>query len=68
MKKHIINDYTFFYSDGENYRCCVEIVNISEMIKAQCIACNLPYYETAHNREKAINNFLSEITKSILHV
>lgn len=55
------NDYTYFHSDEENYKDCVDIVNISKMLKAQCISYNLPFYETAHNRSITLNDFISKL-------
>lgn len=55
-------DYTYFYSDEDNYKDCIDIVNISKMLKEQCMMHHLPYYETAHNREAVIHNFLSGMT------
>lgn len=52
------NDYTYFHSDEENQRDCADIVNISKIIKEQCIQYGLPYYETSHNREKVLNDFV----------
>lgn len=54
-------DYTYFHSDENNYKDCVGIVHISNLIKEQCISSNLPYYETAHDREKILINFVSMI-------
>lgn len=51
-------DYTYFHSDEENYKDCVDIVDISKMIREQCVACDLPYYETACNRDAMLNNFI----------
>ena len=55
------NDYTYFHSDEENQRDCADIVNISKNIKEQCIQYGLPYYETSYNREKVLNDFMSEL-------
>ncbi|MBE5949324.1 MAG: hypothetical protein E7261_09890 [Lachnospiraceae bacterium] len=55
------NDYTYFHSDEENQRDCVDIVNISKIIKEQCIQYGLPYYETSHNREKVLNDFVDSL-------
>lgn len=53
------NDYTYFHSDERNYDDCVDIVNISKMIKEQCLTYNLPYYETANNREGVLKEFMA---------
>ncbi len=55
------NDYTYFRSDEDNYRDCIDIVNISKIIKAQCISCGIPYYETACNREAVLKEFISSL-------
>lgn len=55
------NDYTYFHSDEDNYRDCIEIVNISKIIKAQCISCGIPYYETARSREAVLKEFISSL-------
>lgn len=51
-------DYTYFHSDENNYKDCVEIVDLSKFIKEQCLSYNLPYYETAYNREKVLHSFI----------
>lgn len=56
-------DYTYYHSDEENYADCVEIIDISKLIKNQCLSYDLPYYETAHNREKVLHEFISMICK-----
>ncbi len=53
-------DYTYYHSDEENKRDCVDIVNISNFLKEQCILCGLPYYETSHEREAVLETFLKE--------
>ena len=55
------NDYTYYHSDEENKRDCVDIVDISNYIKQQCFEYNLPYYETSYNRENVLNKFISEL-------
>ncbi|MBQ8780245.1 MAG: hypothetical protein IJZ72_01020 [Oscillospiraceae bacterium] len=52
-------DYTYYHSDEENIKDCTDIVNISELMKQQCIICGLPYYETSYNRENVLNDFMS---------
>lgn len=54
-------DYTYFHSDEDNYKDCVEIVDLSKFIKEQCLSYNLPYYETANNRKKVLHSFISMI-------
>jgi len=55
------NDYTYFHSNEDNFSSCVEIVSISKWMKEQCLANNLPYYETAYDREQVLDNFLCMI-------
>lgn len=52
------NDYTYYHTDEDNYRDCIEIVDISKVIKAQCISYDIPYYETARNREVVLKDFI----------
>lgn len=52
------NDYTYYHSDEANMRDCIDIVAISNFIKKQCILYDLPYYETSHNRESIIEDFV----------
>ncbi len=56
------NDYTYFHSDEDNYRDCVEIVEISKLVKAQCVSYDIPYYETAYNREAVLKDFITKLT------
>ncbi len=55
------NDYTYYNSDADNQSCCMDIVNISNHLKEQCILYGLPYYETSHNREKVVDEFISNL-------
>ena len=52
------NDYTYYHSDEENMKDCIDIVTISNLIKEQCILCGLPYYETSRDRENVIEDFI----------
>ena len=51
-------DYTFYRLDDELREGCAELVEESKFIKNQCIKYNLPYFETAKNREKVFEQFL----------
>ncbi len=51
-------DYTFYKSEDELRKGCVELVEESKFIKEQCIKYNLPYYETAKNREEVFKQFI----------
>ena len=55
------NDYTFYKSDDEKRSASKEIVDISKYIKEQCILYQLPYYETSHNREQVILDFIKSL-------
>ena len=55
-------DYTFYKPDDELREGCVELVEESKYIKAQCLKYNLPYYETAKNREEVFEQFIQLFT------
>lgn len=55
------NDYTYYHSDDEKKSDCIDIVNISNFMKEQCVLCGLPYYETSHNREVVLNEFMAHL-------
>ena len=57
------NDYTYYHSEEENKRDCIDIVNISHLMKEQCILYGLSYYETSHHRELVLDEFLSYLDK-----
>lgn len=59
------NDYTYYHSDEDNYRDCIDIVDVSKMIKAQCISYDIPYYETACNREAVLKEFTEKLIKEV---
>ncbi len=52
-------DYTFYKSDEELLEGAQYIVEQSILIKEQCLKYNLPYFETARDREQAFNDFLN---------
>lgn len=54
-------DYTYYHSDEENKRDCIDIVNISNFMKEQCVLCGLPYYETSYNRETVLHEFITAL-------
>ena len=56
-------DYTFYKSDVEKISDCEEIVSISRFFKEQCEIYKLPYFETAYNREKLFNEFMSSLNR-----
>lgn len=51
-------DYTFNKPEDELREGCVELVAESKFLKEQCIKYNLPYYETAKNREEVFEQFV----------
>lgn len=53
-----MKDYTYHKPDEELHELCVELVSVSKFIKEQCIKYNLPYYETANNREEVFEQFI----------
>ena len=55
------NDYTYYHSDEENKNDCIDIVNISHFIKEQCIQYEVPYFETSHNRNAVLDEFLLQL-------
>ncbi len=54
-------DYTYYRSEEENRNDCIDIVNISKLIKEQCILYGLPYYETTKNRDAIIKEFITSL-------
>ncbi|MBE5962504.1 MAG: hypothetical protein E7256_14200 [Lachnospiraceae bacterium] len=54
-------DYTYFHSKEDNQRDCVEIVNISNFLKEQCVLYDLPFYETTYERDKVLNEFIADL-------
>lgn len=52
------NDYTYYHSDEEKRRECVDIVDISKTMKEQCILYEIPYYETSYNRDRVLDEFI----------
>lgn len=55
-------DYTYYHSEEDNYKDCVEIVEISKIFKEQCEGCDIPYCETARNRERVLEDFATDLT------
>lgn len=54
-------DYTYYKSDEENCKNCFEIVDISNLMKEQCILHGLPYWETSRERENILNSFVDSL-------
>ena len=57
-------DYTFYRSDEELMEGAVYIVEQSILMKEQCEKLGLPYYETAHDRNRVIQRFLHDFISS----
>jgi len=55
------NDYTYHKSDDENMESCIDLVEISKLIKEQCLKYGLSYYETSRNRNDVIDMFIKSI-------
>ena len=51
-------DYTYYKSEDENKNSCIEIVDVSKMMKEQCEIYDIPFYETSRNRENVICSFI----------
>lgn len=56
-------DYTYYISDDENFEGCGYLVEQSNLIKAECKKYGLPYFETSHDREKIIEQFIEQCLK-----
>lgn len=54
-------DYTYYKPEEENRRNCAEIVEISKYYKEQCERYQLPYFETALERERVLEEFLNQL-------
>ncbi len=55
------NDYTYYLSDKENMENCISIVEISKLLKEQCLEYDLPYFETSNNRKNVISSFVKSL-------
>ena len=53
-------DYTFYKPDDELRKGAEHIVDQSILMKEQCVKYGLPYYETARERDLAIQRFLRD--------
>lgn len=54
-------DYTYYKPEEENRRNCAEIVEVSRFYKEQCEKYQLPYFETALERERVLEEFLNQL-------
>ncbi len=54
-------DYTYYKPEEENRRNCAEIVEISKFYKEQCEKYQLPYFETARDRETVLEDFIKRL-------
>ena len=57
------NNYTFHKPDNELKKMCADLVDESKFIKEQCKKYNLPYYETARDRESMFDSFIQYIAE-----
>ena len=57
-------DYTFYKSDEELRAGAGYIVEQSKLMKEQCEKYHIPYYETAHDRDKVIQKLIDEQIES----
>ena len=55
-------DYTFATPDDELYEGCIQLVAQSIFLKNQCIAHNVPYYETAKNRVDVFHKIIESLS------
>ena len=60
IEKH----YTFNMKDDELRSMCDNLIIESRFIKEQCIKYNLPYYETARDRERVFEEFIQLVSES----
>ncbi len=56
-------DYTYYKSEDENRKNCVDIVMISKKLKEQCTIYHLPYYDTSYHREETFKVILDSFSK-----
>ncbi len=54
-------DYHFYMADDEIMRDCISIVEISKLLKEQCLQFGLPCFETSRNRNDVIDEFIKSI-------
>lgn len=54
-------DYTFYKNDYENKSDCISIVEISKVLKEQCVQYDLSCIETSRNRSTIIDEFIKSI-------
>ncbi|MCH5352803.1 MAG: hypothetical protein J1E06_04970 [Acutalibacter sp.] len=54
-------DYSYHLSDEERMEGCHYLVEQSKLMREQCEKYGLPYFETAHEREKVIEAFLTDL-------
>lgn len=52
------DDYSYYMTDEEKYESCGEMIEQSEFIMRECRKYGLPYFETTHNRERVIEQFM----------
>lgn len=54
-------DYTFYKPDEELREGAAYIVEQSILMREQCLRYNLPYFETARDRERLFEKFLQSV-------
>ena len=54
--------YSFNFSDDEMLNHCISVIDRSQFLKEQCLKYNLPYFETARDREKVFEQFVQFIS------
>lgn len=57
-------DYTYGLSDDERLEGCQDLVEQSRLMREQCLRLGLPYYETAHDRERVFAEILEHLRKT----
>ncbi|MDE6363560.1 MAG: hypothetical protein K2L86_04735 [Lachnospiraceae bacterium] len=59
LKQHDTpKDYTYYKSEEESQKDCMDIVIISKKMRHLCSAYNLPYFDTSYDREQTFEYIL----------
>ena len=65
LKTHDVEkDHTFHKTDDELWAMCENLIIESTYMKEQCIRYNLPYYETARDREEVFKQFFKMLAET----
>lgn len=59
------NDYSYYKSEAELRKDCADIVAVSKQFKEQCRKYDLPYYDTAYDREQKFESVLGALSAQI---